>query len=230
MTRPKPVRPEGCARVAGADSEGHTERQGERRCVATRRALTPEEGLRFVAGPDGALVADIRRKLPGRGVWTELSRAAVEEAVRAKAFARSLKTQVTVSGGLADEVDALLARDALQSLSIANKAGLVVTGFGKVEALAESRAVAAVVTAADAADDGRRKIAAALRRGHGEAGGGIALVDCFGSRDLSLALGRELVIHAAARHGAAVGAFLGRWRRLMHFRTGMAPAALTEDS
>ena len=45
----------------------------ERSCVVTRVVKAPEDLIRFVAGPDGVIVPDLRRKLPGRGVWTSLS-------------------------------------------------------------------------------------------------------------------------------------------------------------
>lgn len=202
---------------------------GERRCVATRASLPVDRLLRFAVAPDGALTPDIRAKLPGRGVWTALSRAAVDEAVRQKAFARSLKTPVRVGEGLADRIDALLAADALQALSIANKAGLVVTGFGKVEALIGSGQARALVEAADGQPDGRRKLFQALLRRHGERATEVVIVDCFASSDLTLALGRDLVIHAALKTGAAAEGFLRRWRRLVLFRTSPLPSAETDS-
>ncbi len=196
----------------------------ERRCVATRRSLPVEALIRFVVGPDGVLTPDIRRNLPGRGVWTALSRAAVAEAVRTRAFARSLKGPVATPEDLPGLVDRLLARDALQSLSFANKAGLVVTGFGKVEAaMAASPPPAVWIEASDGAEDGRRKLHQAALRRHGPRADAIPRADCFASDDLALALGRELVIHAALKPGAAAGAFLDRWRRLVHFRTSPLP-------
>lgn len=198
----------------------------ERRCVATRQTLPVEDLLRFVVAPDGTLTPDIRRKLPGRGVWTALSRAAVQQAVRQKAFARSLKTTVTVADTLADDVDGLLARDCLQSLSFANKAGLLVTGFGKVEAvLGGAHRPAIWIEASDGAPDGQRKLLQAARRRHGDRADLIPLADCFSSADLAMALGRDLVIHAALKDGAAAEAFLVRWRRLVHFRTRPLPDA-----
>jgi uncharacterized protein len=202
------------------EADGVVAVESERRCVATRKAMAVSDLIRFVAGPDGVLVPDIRRKLPGRGVWTALSREAVERAVATKAFPRSLKSPVSVSPGLADEVDTLLLRDALQSLSFANKAGLVVTGFGKVEAVLGGLArVAAWIEATDGAEDGRRKLMQVLNRRHGDRASGIPIAECFTSHDLGLALGRDVVIHAALKDGAAAGAFLDRWRRLVHFRT-----------
>lgn len=202
------------------EADGIVAVESERRCVATRKTMAVSDLIRFVAGPDGVLIPDIRRKLPGRGVWTSLSREAVERAVATKAFPRSLKTPVSVSPLLADEVDALLVRDTLQSLSFANKAGLVVTGFGKVEAVLGGLARAAAwIEATDGAEDGRRKLMQVLFRRHGERSSMIPIAECFTSYDLGLALGRDVVIHAALKDGAAAGAFLDRWRRLVHFRT-----------
>lgn len=197
------------------------EREGpERTCAVTRQARAPEDLIRFVVGPGEVLAPDIRRKLPGRGVWVCLSAATVGEAVKRRAFERSLKTKVTVSPELPAEVDALLARDAVQALAMANKAGLVVSGFAKVEALAESGRAAAVIAASDGAEDGKRKIGQALRRA--PVPKEIPVVTIFAAAELELALGREHVIHAALAPGPATEGFLARWRRLVRYRTNDA--------
>jgi hypothetical protein len=192
----------------------------ERTCVVTRQARAPEELIRFVVGPGEVLVPDLRRKLPGRGVWVSLSAAAVGEAVKRRAFERSLKTKVAVSAGLVAEVDALMVKDAIQALAMANKAGLVVGGFAKVEALAEAGRAAAVIAASDGAEDGKRKIGQALRRA--QTPKEIPVVAIFAAAELELALGREHVIHAALAPGPATEGFLARWRRLVRYRTNDA--------
>ncbi|BBE73738.1 RNA-binding protein [Oharaeibacter diazotrophicus] len=136
----------------------------ERTCVVTRTAQPPEGLLRFVRAPDGAVVPDVRGKLPGRGVWVTARRDMVAEAVRRKLFARGFKAEATVDPGLPDLVDRLLAEVALSSLSMARKAGRVVTGFGKVTAALGRDKVVAVIHAEEARDDGRRKVAQAIRR------------------------------------------------------------------
>ncbi len=93
----------------------------------------PEAMLRFALGPDGSVVPDIRRKLPGRGVWTRLSFETVKRAASKQAFSRAFRAKAQAPASLAEAVDALLERDALQSLSLANKAGGVVAGAFKVE-------------------------------------------------------------------------------------------------
>lgn len=186
----------------------------------TRQARAPEDLIRFVVGPGEVLVPDIRRKLPGRGVWVSLSAATVGDAVKRRAFERSLKTKVTVSPELPAEVDALLAKDAVQALAMANKAGLVVSGFAKVEALAQAGRAAAVIAASDGAEDGKRKIGQALRRA--PVPKDIPVVTIFAAAELELALGREHVIHAALAPGPATEGFLARWRRLVRYRTNDA--------
>jgi predicted RNA-binding protein YlxR (DUF448 family) len=222
------------ARHSGEAREGQ-----ERSCALTRRPRSPDDLLRFVAAPDGTLVPDIRRKLPGRGVWLSLGAATLAEAVRRKVFERALKTKVAVPDGLADQVAVLLAADARQALAMANKAGLVATGFAKVEAAVGSGRIAAVIAASDGAEDGRRKIGQALRRAAAEReadGGrthGVPVVDAFTSSELELALGRQHVIHAALAPGPATEAFLARWRRLVRYLTddaGDVPSADPVDS
>lgn len=202
----------------------------ERSCVVTRAAKEPDDLIRFVAGPDGMIVPDLRRKLPGRGAWTSVSAAVVAEAVKRKAFERALKTKVTVPADLPVMVDALMLRDALQALAMANKAGLVTAGFAKVESQIDAGRCAAVIEASDGAEDGRRKIGQALtraafaREGSGGTRREVPVVTIFTAADLELALGRAHVIHAALAPGPAAEGFLSRWRRLVRYRTNDAGA------
>ena len=105
----------------------------ERTCIVTRKRSSPETMLRFVRAPDGAVVPDLKRKLPGRGVWLTPNRAIVEAAVKKKVFSRAFKTEAKPSADLAELVDGLLERLARESFSLANTAGQIVAGFGKVE-------------------------------------------------------------------------------------------------
>jgi predicted RNA-binding protein YlxR (DUF448 family) len=207
----------------------------ERSCVVTRTVKSPDDLIRFVVGPDEVLVPDLRRKLPGRGVWASLSATIVAEAVKRRAFERSLKTKVVVPPDLAAMIDALMLKDAQQALAMANKAGLVQAGFAKVEAVIGSGRCAAVIEASDGAEDGRRKIGQALRRAElarEEASlkpRRVPVVAIFAGADLELALGRAHVIHAALAPGPAAEGFLSRWRRLVRYRTGDAGAIHPEE-
>lgn len=194
----------------------------ERLCAATREVRPIGELIRFVAGPQG-LVPDLKRKLPGRGVWITARRDTVSDAVRRGTFKKSLKSDVAVPSDLPAMVEKLMVRAALDALSIAHKAGEIVAGSGKVEdAIAGGRALA-ILHARDASPDGVRKLAAALRRrfpgdGSDETGRKVPVIRAFTSAELDLALGRSNVVHAALLAGRAGETFLMRWHDLRHFR------------
>jgi predicted RNA-binding protein YlxR (DUF448 family) len=197
----------------------------ERTCIVTGTKDVPDAMLRFALSPDGSVVPDIRRKLPGRGVWTRLSFDTVSRAAAKQAFSRAFRAKAVASVALAETVGALLERDALQSLSIANKAGLVVAGAFKVDSAIEAGSVVALIQASDGSADGAAKRVQALRAKLGPEASTMVRVDLFKSGELDLALGRANVIHAALKHGAASSAFLARADRLRRYRGGEADAA-----
>jgi predicted RNA-binding protein YlxR (DUF448 family) len=197
----------------------------ERTCIVTGTKDVPDAMLRFALSPEGSVVPDIRRKLPGRGVWTRLSFDTVSRAAAKQAFSRAFRAKAEAPAALAETVGALLERDALQSLSIANKAGLVVAGAFKVDSAIEAGGVVALIQASDGAADGAAKRVQALRAKLGPEATAIVRVDLFKSGELDLALGRANVIHAALKHGAASSAFLARADRLRRYRGGEAEAA-----
>src|SRR5215470_16556299 len=136
----------------------------ERLCVATRQVRPVGELIRFVIGPDGAVVPDLKRRLPGRGVWITARHRIIEEAVRRRAFGRGLKADVAASIDLPDMVDRLLKQSALNSLSIAHKAGLVIQGFAKVEAAVATAPLVALIRARDAGTESGPRLSTAFRR------------------------------------------------------------------
>jgi predicted RNA-binding protein YlxR (DUF448 family) len=193
--------------------------QPERTCIVTRAKGSPDAMIRFVLGPGATVVPDIRRKLPGRGVYVTASADRVAEAVKAKAFARSFKARVEASPALALEIDALLMEDCLQALSIANKAGAVVTGFGKVEEAIAKGGIAGLIHASDGSAEGKHKLGQELRRRCGDQNA-TPRIELFASSQLDLALGRTNVIHAALIAGRASEAFLAKCRKLALYRCG----------
>lgn len=181
----------------------------ERTCIVTRTVADPERLIRFAAGPDGAVVPDLRGDLPGRGVWVTLSRRQVEEAVRRRLFGRGFKAEVTAAPELAELTGRLLRRQALSYLSLANKAGLVSAGYDRVEAALGSGAVRVLIAARDGAPDGRGRLARRLAAAGPEG----ELVESLESAELDLALGRTNVIHAAVAKGGLAEKFLTAVRR-----------------
>ncbi|MBV9079102.1 MAG: RNA-binding protein [Methylobacteriaceae bacterium] len=190
----------------------------ERTCLVTREARPQGELLRFALGPENEVVPDLKGNLPGRGAWVTPTAEAVAQAARRRLFSRAFKTEARAPDDLAGLVDALLVRDLQGALALAVKAGAATTGFGKVEAACLKGEVRALVHAREAAPDGRRKLAAALRKG---ARGPIwqsPPFDDLSGAELDVAFGREGVIHAALLAGAGSEGCVIRWRRLRRYR------------
>jgi predicted RNA-binding protein YlxR (DUF448 family) len=202
----------------------------QRLCALTRVALPKDDLIRFVRGPDGTLFPDPAAKLPGRGVWVTATAAKVAEAVKAKVFARSLKADVKVPADLAERVGDLLERRALDALSIANKAGLVTTGFDKLDALVAKSPVAVLLHAREASPDGAGKldrkyiaVARANLRQH-------RIVTLFTVEQMSLAIGRSNVVHAALTQGGATEKFLSEAGRLERYRPALVDEITIPDA
>ena len=217
----------------GADALEHgnvTEAPGdqpERTCALTRRALTPDELIRFVRGPDGRIVPDLAGRLPGRGVWVTCAHSIVAEAARKNVFARSLKRQVSIPDGLADLVGTLLRERVCGALSLANKAGLVKCGFTKVEIAVAKGEAFALVHASDAAAGGSSKLDSKFKAIHAEIGGkhSAHIITALSTEELSLAMGRAHVVHAALAKGGAAHNFLRDAGRLQRFRSNSSGEA-----
>jgi len=191
-----------------------------RQCAVTRERLPVDQLLRFCLSPDGDVIPDLKNRLPGRGVWISCNYDTIDRAAHSgilpRAFSRSTKTQ----NDLADNVYTLLERAALERLSLANKAGLIVAGHAKVvDAIRHDKATV-LLHARDGAVDGREKISVKAKdREHTK-------IDCFNVEQLSLALGRTNVVHAAVRKGGACGSFLHAVDRLQRYRAPDAVLAV----
>jgi predicted RNA-binding protein YlxR (DUF448 family) len=188
----------------------------ERLCAVSRAVKPVDDLIRFVVGPQG-VVPDLKRKLPGRGLWISADKHTLKDAVAKNVFARGFKRDVAVSPALVDETERLLVRAALDALAIAGKAGQVVTGFAKVEASIARPTLVGLIHASDAGADGVAKLSGVMR--HRPDADRVKLVRDFSSSQLDLALGRSNVVHAALLAGPANDTFLVRLARLERFRS-----------
>ncbi len=188
----------------------------ERRCIVSGESGSIHGLIRFVVGPDGEIVPDLAEKLPGRGVWLSSDRDSLRTAVKKRAFSRAARTQATVPEGLEELLESLLARRAVDSLGLARKAGLAVTGFEKVKARLKQGPTAALLHARDGSDQGLGKLRPLARDS--------SVVNVLSSEELGLAFGRDYVIHAALDAGGAADRFLRDAERLAGFRPTSLPA------
>jgi hypothetical protein len=207
------------------DNGPRTDRSATMRMCAVTRQVRPIDGLiRFVVAPSGEVIPDLKRKLPGRGLWVSASRQTLAEAVRRHQFSKGFKREVRVSPTLPADTEALLVRSTLDALAMAAKAGQVISGFGKVEDALTSRqtrgSIEALIHASDGAADGIRKLDAVLRQNAvvNDKSSQIPVVTALTSEQLDLALGRSNVIHAALLAGPASKTFLSRSQILVRYR------------
>jgi predicted RNA-binding protein YlxR (DUF448 family) len=190
-----------------------------RMCALTRQVRPIDELIRFVVSPQGEVVPDLKRKLPGRGLWVSASHQAVAEAVRRNQFSKGFKRD-RVAPTLAADTESLLLRSVVDALAMAAKAGQVVSGFSKVEGALEQGHVEALIHASDGALDGIRKLDAIARQNAGinDESRKFPVVTVLTSEQLDLALGRSNVIHAALLAGPASKTFLSRSHVLVRYR------------
>jgi uncharacterized protein len=195
-----------------------------RMCAVTRQVRPIDELIRFVVSPSGQVIPDLKRKLPGRGLWVSASHQALAEAVRRHQFGKGFKRDVHVAPTLASDTETLLVRSATEALAMAAKAGQVISGFSKVEGVLGQRqakaSIAALIHASDGAADGIRKLDAIVRQNAGinDDSREIPVVTALTSEQLDLALGRSNVIHAALLAGPASKTFLSRSQILVRYR------------
>ena len=228
--------------LALADSDPHVP---ERTCILTRRKGTKDELIRLALGPDGTVAPDVRARAPGRGAWIGVGRAELD-AAQAKgklkaALGRAFKSNtVEVPADLGERTSAALRQHALDRLGMEARSGNLINGSDRVETAARMGKVALLIHAGDASEDGRRKLDQAWRVG---GGGPLGVIFPSDRTILSMALGRENVVHVALTDPAAASRVrhaLARWRAFNDpdrgpeggdsaLRPGSADANLTKD-
>jgi len=200
--------------LAVAEPEAHVP---ERTCILSRRKGTRDELIRLGLGPEGTVAPDVRARAPGRGAWIGVTRAELD-AANAKgklkaALQRAFKTNdVAVPADLGERIEQALRQTSLDRLGMEARAGNLINGADKIENAARSGKVALLIHAADASEDGRRRLDQAWRVGGGDLRGVIFPLD---RTILSMALGRENVVHVALTDPAAASRVrhaLARWR------------------
>ncbi|MHB0951364.1 MAG: RNA-binding protein [Allorhizobium sp.] len=213
MTGAAEIEPEG---------DGPEGELNDRMCIVTRESSSPETLIRFVAAPDGTIVPDLKRQLPGRGCWVAARRELVDKAVAKKLFARALKREVKADADLGQTVDRLLAQQLAGMMNLARKAGQFVTGSAKVEAAVRSGEALAVFHSTDAAADGVRKIDQARKAWHlgMETDAEIPAFHLLSGAEMDELMGQNAFIHAAALAGQAGEGVVKRANLLKAYRGG----------
>lgn len=200
MARPEETTPPALAAATGP----------LRTCIVTGMQMPPERMIRFVVGPDGDVVPDLARQLPGRGLWVTVERAAVEQAIARRLFSRAARAPVKAAPELADRVERLLLDRVLEDLGRARRAGRAVAGFVRVEQMIGRRQAGLLIVADDADGDGLAKLQAT----------GLPLERLGDAAALGGVFGRDRTVYAAVANDDRAGRFIqriaggaARWRR-----------------
>jgi predicted RNA-binding protein YlxR (DUF448 family) len=218
LLRPTPNDTVGETGTAGTRKTPHTP---ERKCILSGEHAARDALVRLALAPDGTILPDVRAKAPGRGAWIGVDRAALE-AAQAKgrlksALSRAFKTgEVIIPADLGSRIEEALRQDALNRLGLEARAGMLLSGSDRIETAARRGDVHLLIHATDAGEDGSRRLDQAWRvGGGGEDCNGQGVVFPAGRAILSLALGRQNVVHVALIDRAAaarVSRALARWR------------------
>lgn len=182
----------------------------DRMCMVTRAVQDEAELIRFVRRSDGLVFPDLKRKLPGRGVWVGVNAGLVAEAMKRNLFVKGFGAETKAPEDLVVMIENLLRKEALAGFSLARKAGIAVTGFSKVEAAIGRGVVKLLVHATEAASDGCEKL-------DRMAVSGPKTTNIFSCDELSLAFGQANVIHAAVNRGGMADKLLEQVRRVERY-------------
>ncbi|MGQ0560141.1 MAG: DUF448 domain-containing protein [Sphingosinicella sp.] len=219
--------------LSESDANAGTVHVPERTCILSRRTAPRNALIRLALSPGGEVLPDVRARAPGRGAWIGVDRERVQ-AAQAKgklrtALLRAFRvSELDIPEDLAGRIEAALQQGALDRLGLEARAGHLVTGSDRIEQAARAGKVHLLLHADDAAGDGSRRLEQALRVGSDGSAPPAMEIPC-GRAILSLALGRENVVHAALVDGGAaarVSHWVGRWRSFLgneRVRTGHAP-------
>ena len=220
LPQSKKAAPDQVAETDIIDEKGRKKTRGtERRCIVTRQAADTSELIRFVVGPDGTLMADLKARLPGRGAWVTARAERVAEAAQKGHFARALKAPIKAPQDLDRIVGNRLEELALDALGMAGGQGAIETGHSKVDAGARSQRYGLILFASDGAPGSLKKLLSARYAGGAPAP---LIYSGFTSDQISLSLGRANVIHAGLVTGRVAASVTRTLRRLDDYLSGGA--------
>jgi uncharacterized protein len=194
----------------------------ERRCIVSGE-VQPKGGLiRFVVGPDSLVFPDIQNRLPGRGMYVEVSKASIDKAAKKGLFARAAKQPVKVPDDLGTMVESLVLRRVIDLISLCRKAGDAVMGYEKVKDWLTKGQAIVLIQASDGSTRGKTKLRAPQDNGR--------LITCLTAGELGLSFGRERAIHAALAAGGLTSRVVEEAARLAGLRGQMGGDTAVKDT
>ena len=221
-------------------SSDSTGPEAERTCVLSGGKAARDELIRLAVSPEGVVLPDALAKAPGRGAWLGVSRPDLETALAKGKFAGAMKrafkgAPIVVGEDLPERIEAALRRVVTDRLGLELRSGKLLLGSDRIADNARMGKVAWLGHAADASEDGSRKLDQAWRVGRDAEGSGLGGTRLPLDRAaLSVALGRDNVVHLALTDRAAAHRLtvpLGRLMRFLgHATTDAAQTPARDDT
>lgn len=184
-------------------------KDGERRCLVSGEPRPREALIRFVLGPDNTVYPDLTEKLDGRGVWITAEKKVLETAVSKRVFNKGFGKAVKIPQDLIQIVENGLEKRALDLLSLANKSGIIETGFDKIKDAAQKENFVFMIEAKDGSEAEKNRLAQRLKEN-------IPVYSLLNREQLSEHIGRDCV-HLAVKSGKMTATLQKEWMRLNAF-------------
>ena len=160
-----------------------------RKCIVSGEILPKEALLRFCITPDNEVVPDFKKRLPGKGIYVSNAKTLLDKAISANIFSKAAKKKVHPMADLSAVVEKLLRHNALQAVSLARKAGVVVFGLDKVLDVIKREKAAFVLEAKGAGADGHQRVLLVAKN--------MEIFQVLETEELDQALNKENTVHAA---------------------------------
>lgn len=203
-----------------SDEIDGNEEMNPRSCIVTKTQTDADNLIRFVEAPDGTVIPDLKGSLPGRGVWVLGNKKTLAIAIDKKLFAKGFKKQVQADESLTELTGKLIRDRALRTLGMAKKAGVIVSGFSKVNNSVRSGKAVMLFHAKDAADDGKRKLASATAYVDHMGGDKIDVFTIWTIDEMSQVLGIDNAVHVVAVYGGATKNLMASVRQMEAYEQG----------
>jgi predicted RNA-binding protein YlxR (DUF448 family) len=195
----------------------------ERTCVLSGEKAARDALIRLAVSPEGEVFPDALARAPGRGAWIGVSRGDLEVALAKGKLAGAMKrafkgVPISISDNLPAMIEVALTRAFTDRLGLELRSGKLLMGSDRIADNARAGKVAWLGHAADASEDGNRKLDQAWRVGEEAEGSDLTGVRLPLDRAaLSVALGRDNVVHLALTDAAAAARLAVPLGRLLRF-------------
>ena len=185
-----------------------------RMCAVTRERVRQLALVRYALSPEGEVVPDVAGKLPGRGVWVLAQRDVVQQAIETGAFSRGFKQQAKADAELIDLTERLLLQRCQNQLSLARKAGALVTGYDQVRAEIQKRTPGWLIQASNGSKDGRNKVYLLAKSLYKR----VSIAGALSEEELGKSVGRGGFVHGFLQKGPFAKRWGSEYKRLTGFR------------